>query len=137
MIAPSLHPESVRAQAVPRGRFAYGLTQRTIWLLVGGLLLALPGFFDARLAYAMLVWDAIVLLAAFADFLRLPPPRAITLELSWSNAPSLDSETEIELAVESPAPARGGTILNCSLTDDLPLAMVSTPATHKLRTDPV
>jgi len=133
MIAPSLHPESVRAQAVPRGRFAYGLTQRTIWLLVGGLLLALPGFFDARLAYAMLVWDAIVLLAAFADFLRLPPPRAITLELSWSNAPSLDSETEIELAVESPAPARGGTILNCSLTDDLPLAMVSTPATHKLR----
>ncbi len=133
MIAPSLHPESIRAQAVPRGRFAFGLTQRTIWLLAAGLLLALQGFFDARLGYAMLVWDAIVLLAALADALRLPPPRAITIERSWSNAPALDSETEIELAVESLAPERGGTVLECSLTDDLPPAMVAMPATHKLR----
>jgi len=133
MIASSLHPESIRAQAVPRGRFAFGLTERTIWLLAGGLLLALPGFFDARLAYAMLVWDAVVLLAAFADGLRLPPPRAITVERSWSNAPALDSETEIELAIESLAPERGGTILECCLTDDLPIALVATPATHRLR----
>lgn len=133
MIAPSFHPDPVRAQAVRRGRFAFGLTQRTIWLLAFGLLLALPGFFDARLAYAMLVWDGIVLLAAFADGLRLPPPRSITVERSWANAPALESETEIELAVESLAPERGGTILNCSLIDDLPPAMVSTPATHKLR----
>ncbi|MGP8253897.1 MAG: DUF58 domain-containing protein [Terracidiphilus sp.] len=133
MVSPSLHPEPIRAQAVPRGRFAFGLTQRTIWLLAAGLLLALPGFFDARLGYAMLVWDGVVLLAAFADGLRLPPPRAITVERSWSNAPALDSETEIELAVESLAPERGGTILECSLTDDLPTALVATPATHKLR----
>jgi uncharacterized protein (DUF58 family) len=133
MIATSLHPESIRAQAVPRGRFAFGLTQRTIWLLAGGLLLALPGFFDAKLGYAMLVWDGVLLLAAFADWLRLPPPRAITIERSWSNAPALDSETEIELAVESLAAARGGTVLECSLTDDLPSAMVATPATHRLR----
>jgi uncharacterized protein (DUF58 family) len=133
MIATSLHPEPIRAQAVPRGRFAFGLTQRTIWLLAAGLLLALPGFFDAKLGYAMLVWDGVVLLAALADGLRLPPPRAITIERSWSNAPALDSETEIELAVESLAPERGGTILECSLTDDLPLALVATPATHKLR----
>jgi uncharacterized protein (DUF58 family) len=133
MIAASLHPESIRAQAVPRGRFAFGLTQRTVWLLAAGLLLALPGFFDARLAYAMLVWDGVVLLAAFADGLRLPPPFAINIERSWSNAPSLDSQTEIELAVESIAPERGGTTLECSLTDDLPPAMVATPATHRLR----
>jgi uncharacterized protein (DUF58 family) len=133
MIAPSLHPGPVRAQAKPRGRFAYGLTQRTIWLLAGGMVLALPGFFDERLGYGMLVWDGLVLLAAFADWLRLPPPRAITVERSWGNAPALDSETEIELSVESIAPERGGTILECSLTDDLPPAMVATPATHKLR----
>jgi uncharacterized protein (DUF58 family) len=133
MIAPSLHPGPVRAQAKPRGRFAYGLTQRTIWLLAGGLLLALPGFFDARLGYGMLAWDGLVLLAAFADWLRLPPPQAITVERSWGNAPALDSETEIELAVESVAPERGGTILECSLTDDLPPAMEATPASRKLR----
>jgi len=133
MIAPSLHPEAIRAQAMPRGRFAFGLTQRTIWLLAAGLVLALPGFFDERLGYAMLAWDAVVLLAAFADGLRLPPPRAITIERSWSNAPALDSQTEIELAVESLAPARGGTVLQCVLIDDLPTAMVATPAAHKLR----
>jgi len=133
MIAPSLHPGPVRAQAKPRGRFAYGLTQRAVWLLAGGLVLALPGFFDARLGYGMLVWEGLILLAAFADWLRLPPPKAIVIERSWSNAPALDSETEIELAVESIAPERGGTTLECSLTDDLPLAMVTTPATHKLR----
>ncbi|HUB51685.1 MAG TPA: hypothetical protein VL986_06040, partial [Terracidiphilus sp.] len=63
MIAPSLHPGPVRAQAKPRGRFAYGLTQRAVWLLAGGLVLALPGFFDARLGYGMLVWEGLILLA--------------------------------------------------------------------------
>ena len=133
MIAPSLHPGPVRAQARPRGRFAFGLTQRTLWLLAVGLLLALPGFFDERLGYSMLVWEGVVLLAAFADWLRLPPPGAITVERTWANAPALDSQTEIELAVESLAPERGGTILECTLIDDLPPALVATPAAYKLR----
>ena len=55
MISASLHPETVRAACKPRGRFAFGLTPRTIWLLVAGLVLALPGFFSPRLAYGMLV----------------------------------------------------------------------------------
>ena len=94
-----------------------------------GLLLALPGFFDARLAYGMLVWDGLVLLAAIRDGLRLAFPAAITVERSWSNAPALDSETEIELAVEQSR----RTILDCSLIDDLPAALVAAPATQKLR----
>ncbi len=64
MISASLHPEPVRAACQPRGRFAFGLTPRTIWLLVAGLALALPGFFFARLGYGMLIWDALVLVAA-------------------------------------------------------------------------
>ena len=53
MIGASLHPAAVQAVCRPRGRFAFGLTPRAIGLLVVGLLLALPGFFDARLAYGM------------------------------------------------------------------------------------
>ncbi len=108
MISPSLHPESVRASCQARGRFAFGLTPRAIWLLAAGLLLALLGFFDARLAYGMLVWDALVLLAAFLDGLRLPSPQQIFVERSWSNAPALDSQTEIELAVEHNAANHSG-----------------------------
>jgi uncharacterized protein (DUF58 family) len=132
MISSSLHPEPVRAVCQPRGRFAFGLTPRTIWLLAAGLLLALPGFFHASWGYGMLVWDALVLLMALLDGLRLPAAQRITIERSWSNAPALDSETEIELAIEHSAE----TILECRLVDDLPDALVAAPATRNLRVFP-
>jgi len=132
MISASLHPETVRATCKPRGRFAFGLTPRTIWLLVGGLALALPGFFSARLGYGMLVWDALVIVAALLDGMRLPAPHSITVERSWSNAPSLSSTTEIEIAVEQ----NGATILDCRIVDDLPEALVGVPATRSLRAYP-
>ena len=53
-------------------------------------------------------------------------------ERSWSNAPSLDSDTEIEIAVEQ----NGETILECRMVDDLPEALVATPATRNLRVFP-
>jgi uncharacterized protein (DUF58 family) len=132
MISSSLHPEPVRGACKPRGRLAFGLTARTIWLLAAGLLLALPGFFRGTWGYGMLAWDALVLLAAALDGMRLPAAQQITIERSWSNAPSLDSETEIELAVEQNAE----TILECHLVDDLPDGLVAAPATHFLRAFP-
>ena len=132
MISASLHPEPIRAACKPRGRFAFGLTPRTIWLLVAGLALALPGFFSARLAYGMLIWDALVLLAVLWDGMRLPAPQSITVERSWSNAPSLSSPTEVEIAVEQ----NGGTILECRVVDDLPEALVGVPSTRSLRVYP-
>jgi uncharacterized protein (DUF58 family) len=80
----------------------------------------------------MLVWDALVLLAVILDGLRLPAAPEITIERSWSNAPALDSETEIELAVEHSAE----TILECHLVDNLPDALVAAPATRNLRVFP-
>jgi len=132
MISPSLHPESMRAACRPRGRFAFGLTPRAIWLLVGGLLLALPGFYHAWWGFGMVEWDGLVLLAAVFDWFRLPAAERIAIERSWSNAPALDSETEIELAVEQ----SGSTILDCRLVDDLPDALAAAPAAHRLRVFP-
>ncbi len=132
MISPSLHPEPVRSACRPSGRFAFGLTPRTIWLLAAGLVFALPGFFRATWGYGMLAWDALVLLAVILDGLRLPAAQRITIERSWNNAPALDSETEIQLAVEH----SGETILECHLIDDLPDALVAAPATRNLRVFP-
>jgi uncharacterized protein (DUF58 family) len=132
MISPSLHPEPVRATCQRRGRFAFGLTPRTIWLLAIGLLFALPGFFRATWGYGMLVWDALVLLAVILDGSRLPAAQQITIERSWSNVPALDSETEIQLAAEH----RAETILECKLIDDLPDALVASPSTRSLRVFP-
>ena len=74
----------------------------------------------------MLVWDGLVIIAALWDGMRLPAPQLITVDRSWNNAPSLDSQTEIDLGVEQ----RGGTILYCRVVDDLPDAFVAAPATH-------
>jgi uncharacterized protein (DUF58 family) len=119
MISPSLHPDAVRARCEPRGRLGFGLTPLSIGLLVGGFFLLIPGLWDPRLSYTMLAWDGLALLAALLDGLRLPRASQLTAGRSWSNAPALDSETEIELTIEN----EGSVIVECRLVDDLPPAL--------------
>ena len=132
MISPSLHPDPISAACEPRSRWAFGLTPRAIWLLIAGFLLLVPGFWDGRLAYSMLAWDALVLAVAFLDGRRLPQAAQLIAGRSWSNAPALDSETEIELTIEN----RGHMIIECRLVDDLPPALVTEPATHRITAFP-
>jgi len=132
MISPSLHPGPVRAACVPRRRWAFGLTPRAVVLLAAGFLLLIPGFYVERFSYAMLLWDGLLLTAALLDGLRLPRAAKLIAERSWISAPSLDSETEIELTIEN----QGRVIVECRLIDDLPAALVGQPETHKLRVFP-
>ncbi|KAA6458729.1 DUF58 domain-containing protein [Acidobacteria bacterium AB60] len=132
MISPSLHPEAVKAVCVPRRRWAFGLTPRTIFLLGAGLLFVIPGFYEARFSYAMLIWDGLVLTAAFLDGLRLPRPSQLTGTRSWRSAPALGTATEIELTIEN----AGRVIVECRLTDDLPPALTREVADHRLRVFP-
>jgi uncharacterized protein (DUF58 family) len=74
----------------------------------------------------------LVLLAALLDGLRLPAASELIAGRSWSNAPALDSETEIELTIEN----RGRTIVDCRLVDDLPPALVEEPETLRLTAFP-
>jgi uncharacterized protein (DUF58 family) len=132
MIAPSLQPAAVTAPCQPRRTWAFGLTARTVGLLIAGFFLLLPGFWDSRLSYAMPAWDALVLLAAFLDGRRLPRAAQLSASRSWTNAPTLDSETEIELKIEN----HGHVILRCRLEDDLPLALTAQPMTQHLTAFP-
>ena len=132
MIAPSLHPDSVSAACERRRRWAFGLTARSIGLLLVGFVWLVPGFWDWRLAFAMPAWDALVLIFALLDGLRLPAAGELVASRSWSNAPALNSETEIELTVEN----RGRTIVECRLVDDLPPALVAEPETLRLTAFP-
>jgi uncharacterized protein (DUF58 family) len=80
----------------------------------------------------MPAWDFIILLAALYDGLRLPTPAELTASRSWSNAPALGNETEIEVTVEN----RGRMIIDCRLVDDLPPALVAEPETLRLTAFP-
>jgi len=132
MISPSLHPDPVSAVCERRRRWSFGLTPRSIGLLLLGFVWLIPGFWDGRLAYAMLAWDALVLLFALLDGIRLPAAAQLAASRSWSNAPALDSETEIELTIEN----RGQMIIECRLVDDLPPALVEEPETLRLTAFP-
>ena len=132
MISPSLHPDPVSAVCERRRRWSFGLTPRSIGLLLVGFIWLVPGFWDGRLAYAMLAWDGLVLLFALHDGLRLPAATELTASRSWLNAPALDSETEIELTIEN----RGQIIIDCRLVDDLPPALVAEPETFRLTAFP-
>jgi uncharacterized protein (DUF58 family) len=132
MISPSLHPAPISAVCERRRRWGFGLTPRSIGLLLVGFIWLIPGFWVGRLAFAMPAWEALVLLAALLDGLRLPAPAKLTVTRSWSNAPALDSETDIELTVENHAKM----ILDCRLVDDLPSALVAEPATLRLTAFP-
>jgi uncharacterized protein (DUF58 family) len=132
MISPSLHPEPVRAACERRRWWAFALTPRAIVLLVAGFLLLIPGLYVSRLSYAMPVWDGLVLLACLLDGLRLPKAGKIVAERSWSNAPALGSETEIEIVIES----QSGMLLDCRLIDDLPAALAAEPATLRMQAFP-
>jgi uncharacterized protein (DUF58 family) len=132
MISSTLHPGPARATCERRRRWSFGLTARSIGLLTAGFLLLVPGFWDSRLSYSMLIWDGLVLIAALFDGLRLPHVSQLTATRTWSNAPALDSETEIELTIEN----QGRTIVNCRLVDDLPPALVADPAMQRLTAFP-
>lgn len=132
MISNALHPEKVQALCAPRRRWAYGLTPRAILLLGVGFLLLLPGFWDSRLAYSMLVWDGLVLAASLLDGRRLPQAAKLSVSREWSNSPALDGETEVVLTVEN----QSHVILECSMVDDLPGALTSRPATASVTAFP-
>jgi uncharacterized protein (DUF58 family) len=132
MISPSLHPAPVSAACERRRRWSFGLTPRSIGLLIAGFIWLVPGFWDGRLAYAMPAWDALVLLFALLDGLRLPAATQLTASRRWLNAPALGGETEIELTIEN----RGRMIIDCRLVDDLPPALVAEPETLRLTAFP-
>jgi uncharacterized protein (DUF58 family) len=111
---------------------SFALTPRAIFLLLVGFVWLVPGFWDWRLAFAMPAWDALVLIFALYDGLRLPAAAKLIASRSWSNAPALDSETEIELTIEN----SGRMIIECRLVDDLPPALVVEPETLRLTAFP-
>src|SRR3954469_16884657 len=101
MIAPQFHPSEARAQCEPRSNLSFALTPRTIALLLAGFVFLIFGLWDVRLSYAMLGWDSLVMLAALLDGMRLPTAESLSAKRRWSNAPALDSQTEIELTIEN------------------------------------
>jgi len=68
-------------------------------LLLVGLVWLGPAFFDVHFVYAMLGWDALVLLAWIVDLMQLPRPDQLVVRRSWRSAAALSISSEVELTL--------------------------------------
>lgn len=120
----TLIPEQVTAVAHPRGKrlgraLGFGLTPRTLLLLLGATLLSVPAFLHGRTPWLMFGVDALVLLAAVFDAVSLPAPETLTLTRRFLHAPELGRAVEVELTATKAA----GGVHRLLLTDELNASM--------------
>ena len=105
----TLIPESASATARPIGRTGrwagFGLTPLAVWLLVGGLVLAVPAFYQPRRIWIMFAWDALALLMALVDAIGLPAPRGVQVTRTFLDSAEIGEATRIELSVVQPSNA--------------------------------
>jgi uncharacterized protein (DUF58 family) len=123
----TLVPAPIHATAHAR-RFGYALTPRALLLLIAGCLLALPGFFHPSWIWAMLAWDALVLLLAILDAALLPAPDKISVERRFDNSPVLGEETGITVEITQSS----NQILEVRIIDALHPALEPMPSTMRI-----
>jgi uncharacterized protein (DUF58 family) len=118
-----LVPEAVCARAVPAERWPLGFGTRFFIALMAGLVWLGPAWWDHRFAYAMLLWDASVLLTWLFDLSRLPKPNQIEVARQWESPLYLGESTEVTLRVSNEARA----MIRVSLQDDVPDSLAPSP----------
>jgi len=119
VIRAPLAPPPVSAACQKKGRLAFGVGRRFLFLLIVGLSWVIPSFWNPRFVYAILVWDIVVLAAFVLDLLQLPKPRQLVIERIWLAAPSLSNLSEVQLSLKN----QGGVAVTCTVLDNLPLEL--------------
>ena len=87
------------ARSYKRIGVAFG--DRFFMLLFVGLVWLGPAFLDARFAYGMLAWDALVVLMWFADLAQMPRPQQLKVKRTWRAPAALSISSEIDVTVEN------------------------------------
>jgi len=97
-------------------------------LLFVGLVWLGPAFFDSRFIYAMLAWDAFVVLLWIVDLVQMPRASRLSVKRSWHSPAALSIESEITLTVENSS----GRTIRATLIDNVPPQLRSEPPTLTL-----
>jgi len=123
----TLIPREISAQARPHGRVGrvvgFGVTARGLWLLLAGLIFAVPEFFHPHRLWIMLLWDAIIALLIVGDAVALVAPVRITVTRRFLHSPAIGQPTEIEFEVLQASNA----IVTIAVTDELHPAVIEMP----------
>ena len=94
-----LAPSAVRAQAQRRGRFAGGAAPRLFLLAGAGFAWLIPALWNPAYFYALVIWDAILLLAFLIDWFRLPKASALSVQREWHGSVSIRVGTDVSISI--------------------------------------
>lgn len=118
-----LLPPARHAAARPLGRLGFAVTPRTLVLLFAGVGWVILAFYAKVFLFALAAWDALVILLAVADGLRLPNAISLRLSRSWLSLPAIGQNAEVEIGMAHD----GSAILTARIIDDLPAALIASP----------
>ncbi len=123
----TLIPPPVTGTARPLTRvkrvLGFGLTTRTLLLIIAGVAWLIPAFFHHQRLWMMLAWDALVLLLAAFDLAMLPNPSKLTVTRTFLDSPKLGETTSVELELLQSS----NRLLTVTLTDALEPTLLPVP----------
>ena len=126
---PTLIPPEISSAARSYKRIGFAFGDRFFMLLFVGLVWLGPAFFDRRFVYAMLAWDAFVLLVWFVDVAQMPRPAQLAVKRRWHSPAALSIESELSLILENSSRSS----IQAKLIDSAPLQLRTEPPTISVR----
>ena len=120
---PTLIPPEISSVARSYKGIGFAFGDRFFMLLFVGLVWLGPAFFDRRFVYAMLAWDAFVLLVWFIDVAQMPRPAQLAVKRRWQSPAALSTESEVGLILRNSS--RSG--IQARLIDSVPAQLRTEP----------
>ena len=126
---PTLIPPEIRAPAHSYKRIGVAFGDRFFMLLFVGLVWLGPAFFDSRFVYAMLIWDAFVVVVWLIDLVQMTSPKQLFVKRTWRAPAALSIDSEVELTLEN---SSRRSVL-AKLIDTVPLQLRDEPPSVSIR----
>ena len=132
----TLIPPEITAVARPLTRIkrvlGFGLTARTLYLLLAGLAWLIPAFFHHHHIWMMAAWDGLVGLVTAFDLAMLPPAGRFTVSRRFLDSPKLGVRTQVEVEVTQASNA----VLEVTITDELDASLMPMPEPRVVKAFP-
>ncbi|PYX72765.1 MAG: hypothetical protein DMG78_11260 [Acidobacteria bacterium] len=126
---PTLIPPEIAATTRSYKRVGVAFGDRFFMLLFVGLVWLGPAFFDSRFVYAMLAWDAFVLVLWLIDLAQMPRPAQLAVKRIWHSPAALSIDSEVGLVLENASRAS----IRANLIDSVPAQIRTEPPTVSIR----
>jgi len=122
----------VEGSARPFKRLGFSFGYRFFLFLLMGLIWLVPAFVNLRFAYAMVLWDGLLLAAWLADLWSLPKPHVLSLRRSWKEPLALSVSSQGTITAIN----RSKATLHLHIVDALPSSLRSAPPALQMTVAP-